>query len=145
MHLLVYTSEFCGDECNLAQEVRQIVDSARQRNSTLGITGVMFHHRGRFLQFLEGPQPQVQSLMERISRDPRHRNIRILFDEQIDRRGFPDWSMDSFHISNDATLQLEFLEMVRDGYRRNFRTRTATLVEIFRGFVNNSSELQILH
>ncbi|MEO1552148.1 MAG: BLUF domain-containing protein [Pseudomonadota bacterium] len=64
----------------------------QKRNQTLGLHGFLYCANGRFCQFLEGSEPTVLWLMERIVRDPRHRDVRVLAEEQT---AFPLFS--SFH------------------------------------------------
>jgi hypothetical protein len=67
--------------------------------------------------------------------DERHTEIRSLFDEPIQSRGFADWSMDYFDVTRDEAINLSCLERIRDVYRSNFVARTNTLVGIYKGFI----------
>lgn len=71
----------------------ELLESSRRSNSAAGITGVLLYRGGRFIQFLEGPERDVQALMARIGQDPRHTNIRVLLDGRGSQRQFADWSM----------------------------------------------------
>lgn len=138
MHLIAYTSEYVGSD--LQSDLKQIVAASQQNNPRTGITGVMFSHSNRFLQFLEGPHTDVQQLMNRIDQDPRHTKLHILFDEAIPERGFAKWNMDHFAIAPGNTLELDSLKLIRDACKANLQTRTDTLVGLFKGFID--SELQ---
>ncbi|MCA9037068.1 MAG: BLUF domain-containing protein [Planctomycetaceae bacterium] len=138
LHLLVYTSEYTGNQNSLTKDLNDILEVAKRNNAANGITGVMFHQNGRFLQFLEGEESQLRKLTAKLKADNRHRAMEYLFDESLDYRGFPDWSMDCFQLRRDEELNLEFLELIRDSYRRNFKTRPAALVQVFKGFINES-------
>lgn len=48
---------------------------------------------GVFLQYLEGEIEDVDALFAKISRDVRHRDVKILERRVVDRRMFVDWSM----------------------------------------------------
>ena len=48
---------------------------------------------GRFLQVIEGTRADLDRLMKRLDGDTRHAGIRILSDEPIEARLFPDWGM----------------------------------------------------
>jgi Sensors of blue-light using FAD len=76
-----------------AEELAQLLDKARAHNATLGITGMMIYHRREFMQLLEGEQEAVQSLYDRIAGDPRHQQLRKIWDGPIRERGFSDWGM----------------------------------------------------
>ena len=48
---------------------------------------------GIFLQVLEGGRSQVSALYNRISADPRHRDVVLLSYDEIGERSFAGWSM----------------------------------------------------
>ncbi|MCB2018255.1 MAG: BLUF domain-containing protein [Hydrogenophaga sp.] len=74
-------------------ELSQLLDKARASNASLGITGMMIYHRREFMQLIEGEQPVVEALYERIAGDPRHQQLRKIWDGPIRERGFSDWGM----------------------------------------------------
>ena len=133
MHLIAYTSEYTGND--LKSDLKQIVAAAKTNNLTTNVTGVMFSHNHRFLQFIEGQEASVRGLMARIQQDSRHQNIVVLFDEPIPDRGFGNWNMDHFDVEPGQPVEVESLELIRDACRKNFKTRTETLVGIYRGFI----------
>ncbi len=71
----------------------RILDASRQFNARNGITGFLVYRHGRFMQMLEGPVETVDELMDRIVRDDRHRDVRMVVHGLTRRRLFPDWSM----------------------------------------------------
>ena len=76
-----------------AEELVQLLDKARAHNASQGITGMMVYHRREFMQLLEGEQAAVQALYDRIAGDPRHQQLRRIWDGPIRERGFSDWGM----------------------------------------------------
>jgi len=74
-------------------ELGPILASAVRHNKEDGITGMLLYSGGNFLQVLEGDEAQVRATYERICRDPRHRNVSKLTEEQVPERHFSDWSM----------------------------------------------------
>ncbi len=66
---------------------------ARDFNREVGVSGVLFHHDGRFFQYFEGPEDAVARVRDRILRSPLHHSIRILMDGPIEERAFSDWYM----------------------------------------------------
>ena len=91
LHEIIYVSLASRDLP--AEELAQLLDKARTHNATLGITGMMIYHRREFMQLLEGEQEAVQSLYDRIASDPRHQQLRKIWDGPIRERGFSDWGM----------------------------------------------------
>jgi hypothetical protein len=141
VHLLVYTSQYSGTPDTIDADLKDIVSKAQRNNPGSRITGVLFYHGGRFLQFIEGPEDSTRELLSRISRDTRHGEVEILFDEQISERGFEQWAMDTFNLTTQEVLGLELLQMIRDAYRRNFVTYTDKLVGIYKGFVEQHCQI----
>jgi hypothetical protein len=76
-----------------AGEVDAIVDWSRRRNAELGVTGALAFTEKRFAQYLEGPADSVDTLMESISRDPRHRAVDLVFRRPVVRRHFATWAL----------------------------------------------------
>ena len=87
-------------------DVDEILATSRTWNRHRGITGLLLSENGRFLQALEGPEPEVRALMDRIQQDPRHRHVRILLEEAQDARRFPDWAMAHGHVAELETSPL---------------------------------------
>lgn len=75
------------------QSLAKIVNVSRKNNQPLGITGCLLYQDGYFMQLLEGGREDVLELMERVSLDPRHRNVQIVAQGKVPRRLFLDWSM----------------------------------------------------
>lgn len=91
LYEIIYTSLATHDLT--ADELAQLLDKARAHNSSQGITGMMIYHRREFMQLLEGEQDAVQALYDRIASDPRHQQLRKIWDGPIRERGFSDWGM----------------------------------------------------
>ena len=70
-----------------------ILIQAREHNQREGISGLLLFHEGTFVQVLEGPKPSIELLLKKISSDPRHQNIKLLFQQDIEEKEFDDWAM----------------------------------------------------
>jgi len=70
-----------------------MLSTGRVRNKARGITGIIVYHEGQFLQILEGRERVVESLFEKISKDPRHDHVELLLRTEIIERSFADSSM----------------------------------------------------
>lgn len=87
---LIYLSDLAAtSELVLAS----IVASAVRNNQKNDVTGMLLYADGNFLQVIEGEAEQVQATFQRISRDPRHRNVTVLLEEPLTQRQFAHWSM----------------------------------------------------
>lgn len=67
--------------------------SARSYNQHNNITGILCYGNGHFLQCIEGKKSQVLALQKRIFSDRRHKDIKVLLLQKIERRSFIDWRM----------------------------------------------------
>ncbi|MCM3780416.1 BLUF domain-containing protein [Microbacterium hydrocarbonoxydans] len=88
---LVYTSSASQPLRETALE--QLLTQCRRNNAEADVTGMLLYRDGRFIQVLEGLADTVRELVERIRRDPRHHDMRVLLEERVPRRRFPDWTM----------------------------------------------------
>lgn len=68
---------------------------------------MLLAENGRYVQLLEGPEDEVRGLMARIAEDPRHEHVRILAEEAVTARRFPDWAMARGHVGEIESLPLE--------------------------------------
>jgi hypothetical protein len=75
------------------EAVQRIVAMARQRNQELGISGALMKYAGYYVQVLEGEHQKVHDLYERIRRDTRHFDARIVAFEAAAQRLFDGWGM----------------------------------------------------
>jgi len=69
-----------------------LVDS-RVSNKLADVTGLLVYVDGKFLQVLEGEQEVVSALLEKISRDRRHKDVEVVYKTGIERRTFDAWQM----------------------------------------------------
>ncbi len=76
-----------------ATALRDLLAAARASNRRRGVTGILLHAEGSFLQVLEGPAAEVDELYALISRDPRHERIVRVFRGELVAPTFVDWSM----------------------------------------------------
>lgn len=65
-----------------------MLTEGRERNAARGITGILLFDGIHFVQLLEGPAPRLDALLESIRRDPRHRNVVVLLQDNGPCRRF---------------------------------------------------------
>jgi hypothetical protein len=85
-------------------DLQTLLARARVKNARLGITGLLVHTQGSFLQFLEGEQDAVERLLAEISADKRHVRVTLLLRGEIQERAFADWTM-GFVQADSATVR----------------------------------------
>lgn len=71
----------------------RLLSAARDYNSRIGVTGVLLHHHGSFVQCLEGSPDALEQVWSRICADPGHHQIVKLHDTCASARSFEAWSM----------------------------------------------------
>jgi Sensors of blue-light using FAD len=76
-----------------SNDTRAILEASRRFNPTVGITGVLVHGGGLFLQVLEGPEHAVLRLYTRLLDDKRHTDCRIVQISPSADAMFGSWSM----------------------------------------------------
>lgn len=92
-------------------ELRQLLLGARETNFSLGVTGLLLHCEGNFMQALEGPGDAVADLYTRIGRDSRHHGVTLLSLQVIEQREFEGWSM-----AYSGATAPEFLALSQAGW-----------------------------
>ncbi len=103
LHRLIYVSRWAsGLGEDIAAALRRIVMASMGKNRLSDITGLLLAHEGWFLQALEGPEAAVLSVVARIARDPRHRDLQVLFSGPDEARLFSDWNMAGAKLGPDA-------------------------------------------
>ncbi len=75
------------------EELAALLRMARARNAQHGITGVLCHSEGVFMQVIEGGRSAVNHLYNRIAADPRHTRVELLSYQEIAERRFAGWAM----------------------------------------------------
>lgn len=84
------------------KQLHELLAKARKHNNSLNISGLLIYHEGFFIQVLEGPEWEVQSLYSAINRDKRHNNIRLLLSHAIKEKEYENWAMgfvDTSHLA----------------------------------------------
>ncbi|HEX4336914.1 MAG TPA: BLUF domain-containing protein [Polyangiaceae bacterium] len=97
------------------EQLRALLLDARRRNQAAGVSGLLLHERGSFLQMLEGPKDAVTETFERISKDRRHHRLVLVYQAAHEQRVFADWSM-GFVSMSPATARM--LPGYHDFFRR---------------------------
>ena len=135
MHLIVYVSDFRGNQADIGNVLATITEDAKLRNKILHISGVLFYQNRSFLQIIEGSQRSLEYLMSSIERDARHSNLARLIDQPIEQRGFADWNMDSFNLADDTTLDRQKLRSVSDSFGANPMLKTDLLLQFYKNLI----------
>lgn len=132
MHLIVYTSDYVGEENEIDQVLDVISKRAKIRNAEKHITGVLFYHNGKFIQFIEGEEKDLRDIMSEIKSSRKHKNLSYLVDEAVKKRGFSEWNMDCFNLSDKKSLDRDELQRIFEAYKKMLEVNSQTLVMAYR-------------
>lgn len=91
LYEILYVSTIAADAP--IRVVAEIAVKARATNQQLGITGLLIFDGMHFCQQLEGEEEEINALMEKIVGDPRHTDVYILHQGQLDKRRFMRFSL----------------------------------------------------
>ena len=75
------------------EEIAYLLKRARERNKEHGITGVLLYIGGNFMQYIEGPKDNLDTIYKIIQKDDKHTGLILVSRETIESRQFGDWSM----------------------------------------------------
>ena len=74
-------------------DLQSIMFESMRFNSDHSITGLLLYDQGSFCQVLEGDEKDIRKLYKNICKDPRHFNVNLISEKEIDVREFSAWSM----------------------------------------------------
>lgn len=112
--------------------IESILRSSREHNPALGVTGVLCHGGDVFMQVLEGGRTPVNELYNKIVRDPRHKEVVLLYYVEVSERHFAGWTMGQVNLSkvNPSTLLKYSDKPVLDPFAASGRASMALLEEL---------------
>ncbi|WP_276167600.1 BLUF domain-containing protein [Zobellia alginiliquefaciens] len=116
MFCLVYTS-VANTDIGL-QEIQRMLEKAQEFNRQNDITGCLLFFKGRFIQYIEGDETKIISLFERIKKDDRHTEVRLLSGNKIHNREFKDWQMAFEHLKSENS-NLQYLKLLVSTFFEN--------------------------
>jgi hypothetical protein len=73
--------------------MQNLLAKSRAYNLAHEVSGMLLYRNGQFVQVLEGEEPVLRALYEKIRRDPRHTDVAVLVDEPLAKRKFGSWAM----------------------------------------------------
>jgi len=114
------------------EAIESILASARRHNPESGITGILLHGSGVFLQGMEGGRQAVSDLYGTIQRDPRHKDVVLLHYEEILERRFGGWTMGQVNVARiNTSILLKYAERAElDPYSVSGTVSLALLEEL---------------
>jgi hypothetical protein len=115
VHHIIYLSHATRPIDSAALD--RILETSRRNNPANGITGLLIHRGGNFIQYLEGEEPDLRRLYATICADPRHAGTTVLSEGPIPRRQFTGWTMNFRQADGREIFSPEELEDDPEGFR----------------------------
>ncbi|PZX16044.1 FAD-dependent sensor of blue light [Palleronia aestuarii] len=114
---ILYTSRAMSNRFD--RDIPEILRCSRRNNPELGLTGILVFTGSTFIQILEGSPEHIDPVLDIISGDTRHADIRVLLDRMVEKRACGDWTMGFGLIDRHPGGRIGFLERMahlsRDG------------------------------
>lgn len=105
---LIYASVAADDS---AANVNRILAQGRQHNQERGITGVLCHGYGIYLQAIEGERGVVNQTYAQVLQDERHCDAQLLYFAEISERSFANWALGQVKLEKlNAPFVLKYVE-----------------------------------
>ena len=92
-------------------QIHRLLAECRLFNLKNNVTGILLSLDGHFIQVLEGDEEIILSLYDKIKKDSRHTDIRIILEKPIKKRVFLDWSMGYKDISELELRNIPYLNL----------------------------------
>lgn len=129
-----------------SDELLKLLTVSRNNNSQIGITGMLLHKDGNFIQAIEGPEDQVRKLLEKIRKDSRHRGVITLVEGYTDQRQFSEWTMGFYELNSPEAKLIpgysEFLNVpLTEAEFSADPSRCQLLLMSFRNYINGPSTI----
>ena len=99
---ILYISLLATDQSTTV--VGQIATISRARNLRDGITGLLVFDGMRFCQHFEGSPEAVQALLARLEADPRHVELRVLYEGELAQRRYQRFEMGLAEVEDHEDL-----------------------------------------
>ncbi len=88
------------------KDIEDLLFYAREKNRRLAITGVLLLIQGKFIQYIEGYEEDIDHVYEKIKADTRHNDLLLLDSGYINKRQYTNWSMAYKKVENSEIKNL---------------------------------------
>ena len=80
-------------EAMTQESLLALLQQSLRNNETNGVTGMLLYGNDTFVQVLEGEEMVLDSVIDKIRKDPRHSEVHFLYRKPVQQRQYGDWSM----------------------------------------------------
>ena len=138
MHFLVYVSDYTGKDSELQADLEGICEASKRNNPKNELTGLLFFQSGKFVQAIEGDEDAIEGLMTRVDTDPRHANIKVVVDEAVSERSFPEWNMDTFNMDDYQDIDIDSLFKLKTDFNKQMQMDAGFFVRAMKSVLADS-------
>lgn len=122
----------------------ELIHQCHVNNSRLGLTGLLIYGNGTFLQTIEGEDEAVKGLVDKISRDQRHRGFKVLQKSITSDRQYADWSMRLERLTEESLRKVPGLrDFAFKKFNRDYLSThidvAENLIDSYRSPIENST------
>jgi len=104
---LVYKSS--ANEGLDRSDISKIINKSQSNNNKTGVTGLLLYRQNTFIQLLEGEEMAVRETYNKILKDSRHSDVKVLIESKSSIRIAPQWSMNYVEsISEEISVKTLF-------------------------------------
>ena len=130
MYRIIYLSS--ASKLLSDDELNYLLKSSKIKNKKYNITGLLLYIDGDFLQVIEGEKQDVLNLFELIKKDERNRSIICVFNENVEKRQFPDWLMGFSQLTYHNLQKMDSFENITKTTLSNINDKVAiTFINTF--------------
>lgn len=117
-----------------------LLTQSREDNERTGLTGLLAVRGANFFQVIEGPAAAIHRLLASLHQDPRHIDMRVLLEETLPHRQFPDWTMRCERLDDYSPDAIPGYEVIQPGVvRAPHEPSRLGLADLMRWFKHRAS------
>ena len=101
----IYCSTSTNEDFSPA-DLATLLAECREKNSKADLTGMLLYSDKTFFQVLEGDRSVVEALLEKLTKDKRHKSVTKIILESIEERAFAQWTMGYSKVSKKELAEI---------------------------------------
>lgn len=144
LQMLVYVSQYVGAADKSAFVINRIVNGAIPKNLKRVVSGMLYFHKGKFIQVLEGQPLDLEATMQAVGKASSHKNIEILARNPISERGFHEWNMGALNFDETQTIDPKFFQKVVDLYKSILMPKADALISVYQQLIKDPEFAKML-
>ena len=113
-----------------SEDLLAILGKCNENNPRLGITGMLIYGNGTFIQSIEGDEEVVKNTISKISADARHKDFKVLSEENTEKRLYDEFNMGFERLTEDSLSTITSLKSLSlRQFNSQFLSKNTQVVE----------------